>query len=112
MSVSALLPGDSPFRGWLSLPLAIALISSCLRRPVPRDALFLGEVDLNRALRPLPLALTDSLAAKLVEPGFMDRSRLVVPSAAVDMLSLNPMVRVIGCDTLDQVVYAMWPEIH
>jgi len=31
---------------------------------------------------------------------------------AVDMLSLNPMVRVIGCDTLDQVVYAMWPEIH
>jgi DNA repair protein RadA/Sms len=112
MSVSALLPGDSPFRGWLSLPLAIALISSCLRRPVPPDAMFLGEVDLNCALRPLPLALTDSLAAKLVEPGFMDRSRLVVPSSAVDMLSLNPTVRVIGCDTLDQVVYAMWPEIH
>lgn len=112
MSVSALLPGDSAFRGWLSLPLAIALISSCLRRPVPRDAMFLGEVDLNRALRPLPLALMDSLAAKLLEPGFIERSRLVVPSSAVESLSLNPTVRVIGCDTLDQAVYSMWPEIH
>lgn len=112
MSVSALLPGDSPFRGWLSLPLAIALISSCLRRSVPRDTLFVGEVDLNRALRPLPNALVDSLSAMLLEPGHTERLRLVVPSSAVCAFAVSPAVKVIGCDTLDQVVYAMWPEIH
>ena len=110
MSVSALLPGDSVFRGWLSLPLAVALISSCLRRPVPNDTIFLGEVDLNRAIRPLPSALLDSLSTLLLEPTFNQRLRLVVPTSAVDMLSINPGVRIAGCATLDQVVYMIWPE--
>jgi DNA repair protein RadA/Sms len=110
MSVSALLPGDSVFRGWLSLPLAVALISSCLRKPIPTDTIFIGEIDLNRAIRPLPPALLDSLSTMLIEPTFTERVRLVVPTSAVDVLSLNPNVRVAGCDTLDQVVYMIWPD--
>jgi predicted ATP-dependent serine protease len=90
--------------------LAVALISSCLRRPVPSDTIFLGEVDLNRAIRPLPPALLDSLSTLLLEPTFNQRLRLVVPTSAVDMLSINPGVRVVGCTTLDQVVYMIWPE--
>lgn len=114
MSVSALLPGDSNFRGWLSLPLAVALISSCLRRPVPRDALFLGEIDLNRAIRPLPSVLVDALAAMLLEgeSARRHRLRLVVPPSAAEPLSVGPGVSVIPCTTLDQVVYSIWPDTH
>jgi predicted ATP-dependent serine protease len=110
MSVSALLPGDCNFRGWLSLPLAVALIGSCLRRSVPNDTLFLGEIDLNRAIRPLPNALIDALSTTLLDPNFDQRLRLIVPQSAVDVLSVNPLVKVIGCATLDQVVFTVWPE--
>jgi DNA repair protein RadA/Sms len=112
MSVSALLPGDSNFRGWISLPLAIALISSCLRRPVPRDVLFLGEIDLNRAIRPLPQGVLDSLAATLLAREGGPRLRLVVPPSAAESLSIGPGISVTACETLDQVVYAIWPDTH
>ena len=112
MSVSALLPGDSTFRGWLSLPLAVALISSCLRQPVPNDTLFLGEIDLNRAIRPLPPALLDSLSAWLLEGQRSHRLRLVVPPSAEEQLSIGSGVSVMPCETLDQVVYALWPQTH
>ena len=112
MSVSALLPGDSTFRGWLSLPLAVALISSCLRQPVPNDTLFLGEIDLNRAIRPLPPALLDAVSAWLLEGQRSHRLRLVVPPSAEEQLSIGSGVSVMSCETLDQVVYALWPQTH
>jgi predicted ATP-dependent serine protease len=112
MSVSALLPGDTNFRGWLSLPLAVALISSCLRRPVPTDTLFLGEIDLNRAIRPLPQGVLDALSATLLARERGPRLRLVVPPSAAETLAIGPGVSVIPCETLDQVVYSLWPDTH
>ena len=112
MSISALLPGDTTFRGWLSLPLAVALISSCLRRPVPRDTLFLGEIDLNRAIRPLPQGVVDALSAMLLARERGPRLRLVVPPSAAEALAIGPGVSVMPCETLDQVVYAIWPDTH
>jgi DNA repair protein RadA/Sms len=112
MSITALLPGDTTFRGWLSLPLAVALISSCLRRPVPSDTLFLGEIDLNRAIRPLPQGVLDALSATLLARERGPRLRLVVPPSAAETLAIGPGASVVPCETLDQVVYSLWPNTH
>lgn len=113
MSISALLPGDGTFRAWVSLPLAVSLVASFLRRPIPQQMLFVGEIDLHRAIRPLPDALVDALVTWL---GDHDRERLtlIVPPTAVTRLkaAAGPAVRVIGCETLDQVVYTVWPDTH
>jgi DNA repair protein RadA/Sms len=110
LSISALLPGDATFRSWLGLPLAIALIGSCIRRSVPRDLVLAGEVDLSRDLRPLPPAVSDAMAVELSEGRFGDRVRVIVPRSG-EPLPAGGGRQVITCATLDEVVPHVWPEL-
>ncbi len=111
LNIGCLLPGDATFRAWLGLPLAIALIGSCIRRPVPTDAVYVGEIDLNRRVRPLPQSIIDQLMTAIDDGHFNPRTRLFLPPSAAEMFPAD-MVKLVPCSTLDQAVAATWSDLH
>jgi len=56
---------------------AAALVSSLARAPLPADAVYLGEVSLSGAVRPVP-----QTAARLKEAQKLGFARAIVPEAA------------------------------
>jgi DNA repair protein RadA/Sms len=81
------------------LAVAAALLSSVLNRPVPPDALFLGELGLGGEIRPV-----GGLDRRLVEAGRLGFRRVfasgrgVVPSGDI---------RLVGLDRVEQLVQAL-----
>lgn len=64
-SIHCRLPGRKRYNSAIGLALAIALLSSYLRKRVPVNTLFLGEVDLGRGLRPFDDLLLSDLDQRL-----------------------------------------------
>ena len=81
------------------LAVAAALLSSVLNRPVPPDALFLGELGLGGEIRPV-----GGLDRRLIEAGRLGFRRVfasgrgVVPSGDI---------RLVGLDRVEQLVQAL-----
>ncbi len=50
-TINCLLPRRERYAEELDLPLAIALLSSCLQQAVPPNSLFVGELDLTSRIR-------------------------------------------------------------
>ena len=97
-----LAPGDIRKEGpWLDLPMAIALCA--VTGQVPREelasTLFLGELGLDGALRPIDGAVSVALMA--VEKGF---TRLVVPAANGPEAAVAQGVEVYGVSNLLEAV--------
>lgn len=111
LNIGALLPGDGNFRAWLGLPLAIALIGSCIRRPVPKGHIYLGEIDLNRAIRPLSGPLLDALSTAMDEGSLGASPQIFVPAASADLIT-SSAGSIIPCATLDQAVLRTWPDLR
>jgi DNA repair protein RadA/Sms len=109
LNISSLLPGDTRYRAWLDLPLAMSLVASLLRRPVPALHIYVGEIDLNRALRPLPRALTDAIAEAVVRQAVSPSTRLFLPTATAAQLD-GLGCQLVPCATFDQVLALTWPE--
>jgi DNA repair protein RadA/Sms len=112
LSIGCLMPGDSYFRPVLGLPLALALIASYLRRPVPPGLYALGEIDLTRTIRPLPDSLltdvANTIGAGQIEPPL----RVLLPPSAVSQVPSGPGVELVPCARLDDAIRATWPEIE
>jgi DNA repair protein RadA/Sms len=113
LNINALLPGDSPrYRSWLGLPMAIALIASVIRRTVPGDAMYFGEIDLDRRLRPLPSTLIETLGTAIHNGEFTEKTRFFVPTSAVEPLTAAGAVLVQPCDSLDVAAHQTWADLH
>lgn len=111
LNVNVMLPGESPFRSWLGVPLAAALIASCVRRPVPRDLVLIGELDLSRNLRPLPEGVIEALSMALGDAAPREPLRVIVPPTAVDRLPSGGGIKLLPSRTLDDVVAHVWPDL-
>ena len=97
-----LAPGDIRKEGpWLDLPIAIALIAANGGVPLSQteETLFLGELGLDGALRPINGAVSVALMA--VEKGF---KRLILPAANAAEAAVAPGLEVYGVQTLLDVV--------
>lgn len=97
-----LAPGDIRKEGpWLDLPIAISLLAA--NGAVPHsemaDTLFLGEMGLDGALRPINGAVSVALMA--VEKGY---KRVVLPAANAPEAAVAPGLAVYGANTLLDVV--------
>ena len=93
------------------LPLAIALIGSYLRKPLPPNCLHLGELDLYHRVRDLPLDLLQGLCAALDAGEIATPVTLYVPpSAAARLPHSNGRVRVEPCPTLEVAIQKTWPD--
>jgi DNA repair protein RadA/Sms len=112
LSIGCLMPGDAYFRPVFGLPLALALIASYLRRPVPPNQLALGEIDLTRTIRPLSEFLVTDVANMLASGELEPPLRVLLPPCAVSQLPSGPAVELVPVARLDDAIRATWPDIE
>lgn len=119
--INCYVPRQQRYREELDLPIALALLSSYLRKPVPDTALFVGELDLTRRIRP-PERMYLAALAELVMGPQRGRFRTVYLSdeGASTLGDLRPSeggktvgetVRVRGVRTLEALIEELWPEL-
>jgi DNA repair protein RadA/Sms len=107
------LPGGSgQYLTWFGLPLCMALIGSFIRRDVPKDYVYLGEIDLFHAIQPIPPTVLDALSAGIASGQVpLPVTLLVPPSAVAQLPSVSGRVRVVPCRTLEEAVRQTWPDL-
>jgi len=111
-SVQCRLPGERRYGGILGLPLCLSLVASFLQKPIPDNQIHVGEVDLTRTIRDLPLLLLDDLVLAVAEGVIPTPVRLLVPPSAAAHLSRGDGVEVLACRRLDDAIYITWPELR
>ena len=109
------LPGGMVYQPNLGLALAMCLIGSYIQRPVPRDALYLGEIDLLRQVRGIGQDTIVELMDAIKEGKVRRPVRLFLPKSssaiAKQSASGTPGVTIVFCPRLDDAVYETWPEM-
>jgi DNA repair protein RadA/Sms len=119
--INCYVPRQQRYREELDLPIALALLSSYLRKPVPQDALFVGELDLTRRIRPPDQVYLAALAGLLLGPQ-RGRIRVVyISEECADRLSrmrpdqsgptVGEVLSVRGVSTLESLIHDLWPEL-
>jgi DNA repair protein RadA/Sms len=81
------------------LAMALALVSSCLERPLPRGMVAVGEVGLAGEIRNVA-----GVSRRLAEAARLGATRALVPAAAVEGLAAPEGVRVQGARDLADAV--------
>lgn len=112
-SIHCRLPGRRRYTSSVGLALAMSLLSSYLRRPIPADYLFLGEVDLGRGIRPIDDRLLNELLADFANGAEMTGPWKVFchPLTAV-ALPKEVGLMTVSCERLETALYGVWPELR
>lgn len=109
-SIHCRLPGRRRYHSSIGLALAVSLLSSYLRRSIPPNCLFLGEVDLGRGICPIDDGLLNDLVANIgLEIGGNWRI-FCHPQTAIGLPA--GQVTAVGCEKLETVMYGVWPELR
>ena len=112
-TIQCRLPGERRYRGVLGLSVCMALIASYIQRSIPSHHVYIGEVDLLRRVRELPIGLVESFIEALKEGRIPKPLRVFVSSEAAEFLKAESIgITVIKCDKLDDAVYQTWPELR
>lgn len=112
-SINCRLPGRRRYVSSSGLALAAALLSSYLRKPVPSDALLLGEVDLGRGVCAIDDRLLTDLNADLAAGTDMTgRWRIFCHPATAVALPKDEQVTPMPAEKLETVMFALWPELR
>jgi len=109
------LPGSGVYQPTFGLPLCMALIGSYLQHAVPPENLYLGEIDLFRAVRPVPPNLLMDLKAALDCGDIPKPVRLFVPTSAVATFpssSVSMPLQVVGCKCLQDAIFQTCPDLR
>jgi DNA repair protein RadA/Sms len=119
--INCYVPRQQRYREELDLPIALALLSSYLRKPVPEGALFVGELDLTRRIRPPEETYLAALASLLTGPQRGRFRRLYISDeCAARFGAMRPaeagqtvggVVEVRGVRTLESVIVDLWPDL-
>jgi DNA repair protein RadA/Sms len=111
-TINCRIPGSKPFTPTLGLPLAMALVSSYVQRPIPLTNLYIGEIDLTRAVRVPPQHLIDDLAASLGTEVLPPPQRIFCAPAAASVLPRSREIEIVPCRQLADVIYQTWTELR
>jgi DNA repair protein RadA/Sms len=112
-SIHCRLPGRRRYTSSIGLALAMSLLSSYLRRPIPQNSLFLGELDLGRGLRPFDDLLLSDLISDLAADTAMARPwRIYAHPMSANAMPTGGGIRGIGCEKLETVLYSVWPDLR
>lgn len=111
-SIQCRLPGRMQYLCHFGLPLAIALVASYIRKSVPANAIYLGEVDLFRRVLDLPIDLVQALCSALDAGEVATPVTIFAPPSAVPHLpQSNARVRIEVCSMLEDVIAKTWPDL-
>jgi DNA invertase Pin-like site-specific DNA recombinase len=109
-SIHCRLPGRRRYTSSIGLALAMSLLSSYLRRPIPQNSLFLGELDLGRGLRPFDdLLLSDLISDLAADPAMARPWRIYAHPMSANAMPTGGGIHGIGCEKLETVLYSVWP---
>ncbi len=118
--INCYVPRQQRYREELDLPIALALLGSYLRKPVPQDALFVGELDLTRRVRAPEQTYLAALAGLLLGPQKGRFRAVYVSEECADRLSrmkpdqsgptVGEATRVRGVASLEALISDLWPE--
>jgi DNA repair protein RadA/Sms len=120
-NVTCYVPGQRVYAPILDLSIVTAILGSYLHQPVPDTALFVGEVDLTKKIRPPDEKQLQNLAGALGKSMPGQVKKVYVAKEAADGLRKmragigGPMVGVIadvrGMQDLDELGRELWPEM-
>lgn len=119
--INCYVPRQQRYREELDLPIAVALLSSYLQRPVPERALFVGELDLTRRIRSPEERYLAALASILVgaQRGKIERIYISV-DCAKSLGKMRPerhgptvgeVAEIIGTGDLEHLLRQLWPDL-
>ncbi len=119
--INCYIPRQQRYREELDLPLAVALLSSYLQRPVPDGTLFVGELDLTRRIRSPENIYLAALALLLTGPQKGKIGCLCISNdCARDFARMRPsdhgptvgeVVEIIGLTDLEHLLKVLWPDM-
>lgn len=120
--INCYVPRQQRYREELDLPIAIALLSSYLQRPVPDRALFVGELDLTRRIRSPEDTYLAALASLLTGAQRGKIKRLYISDECANSLgrmrpesqgqTVREVVEIIGASELEQLLKQLWPDLY
>jgi len=111
-SIEVQVVGSEVFRKSLHLPIALAALSSFLRRPVASAVISLGEIDLNLRVRPLPDPVAVALAKEIELESMPAGSVLILPKADLkEVADCTNAVHTLGVETLSDAVERVWADL-
>jgi DNA repair protein RadA/Sms len=114
--INCAIPGSRPFSRVLDFPLAMSILSSYLQRAIPSRALFVGELDLFRNIRPIDHADRVQALADMLSDGPGDPFRTIYmnPESALELKTIARDLRgaeLVEVASLDEAVERIWPDI-
>lgn len=119
--INCYIPRQQRYREELDLPIATALLSSYLQRPVPEKALFVGELDLTRRIRCPEGIYLAALATLLTGPQKGSIKRLYISDECAGALSkmrpdshgqtVGEVVDIVPVSDLEHLLKQLWPDL-
>jgi predicted ATP-dependent serine protease len=107
-NIACRLIGAEKWHSSFGLAVTAAIISSYLRKPIPSDYVFLGEIDLLKTVRGGSPRLIENLRRSIESSEVSPDISLVLSSS----LRADPLaklgVRLVPCATLIDVIAAVW----
>lgn len=121
--INCYLPAKQQYRAEMDLPIAVALLASYLKRAIPDDALFVGELDLQARVRRPDERYLAALAEVLIEQPTGVRRIVCAPEAAEffrnyqlrmddSSRSIPSEIKCVPCVDLTQVIDTIWPSLE
>lgn len=114
--INCAIPGGRPYFHTLDLPLVVSILSSYFQTEIPRRSLFLGEVDLTLAVRPLAAGICENVAQLLAQDGVSHPvEKVFVSDRSAEILAHKLSERgsttnVCGVPDLESLLETIWPE--
>jgi len=119
--INCYVPRQQRYREELDLPIAVALLSSYLQRPVPEKALFVGELDLTRRIRSPENTYLAALAMLLTGPKKGHIKKLYISDDCAKSLgkmrpdnrgpTVGELVEIIGVSDLESLLKKLWADL-
>jgi predicted ATP-dependent serine protease len=111
--ISARLPGRNRYGSSAGMALAMALLGSYLQKPIPRTHVYLGEVDLARAICPLEDMLLNQLVNELTSGDeLFGPYRFFAHPLTIRALPRLMKMEFVPCERLEQAMFATWPSLR
>ncbi|HSI34762.1 MAG TPA: hypothetical protein VK986_14335 [Tepidisphaeraceae bacterium] len=110
--VSARLVNTDKFARRYGLALAVAASAVLARQRVPSEFIFLGELDLARRVRDVPMRVLENLLRSICEREIETPITIVAPPASAELIEGTEGVEVVGAATWAEVVVAVWPHLR
>jgi predicted ATP-dependent serine protease len=111
-SVSTRMPGARIYEPTMALALCITLIGSALQQTVDESFLFLGEIDLKRRVRDVPDLLATEIANAVIAGAIQRPVRIVSSPSTAAVINTTTRVSCTPCNSIDDAVFVVWPEIR